>query len=361
MSDPQLVKVLVVDDNPKNLLVLESLLDEIEVETISATSGNEALAKMARHNFAVVLLDAHMPQMDGFETAELMRGSERTRHTPIIFVTEVFKDQEYCFKGYDVGAVDYLTKPIEPAILRGKVKIFVEIFKQRQQVEQALAGLQRSEERLRTAISEKEVLLREVHHRVKNNMQVITSLLRLHANRVTVQTALDAFADCQNRIRAMALVHETLFQSEDLSSVSCQEYLGKLVNDLSRAQRRSGGQVEVVLEVDEIPLHMDQAVPLGLIVNELVTNAFEHAFADQGPGKVRVAMGRIGSNDLELVVSDDGVGLPEQGDIEKVSSMGLHLVARLAKDQLGGTFEPSTDAGARFLIRFKSKPSKAMA
>ncbi len=353
MTEPETVKVLIVDDNPRNLLVLESLLDELEVETISAATGNEALAKMVRHDFAVVLLDAHMPQMDGFETAELMRGNERTRYTPIIFVTEVWKDQKYSFRGYDAGAVDYLVKPVEPQILRSKVKIFVEIFRQRRRVETTLAELRQSEERLRVALSEKEVLLKEVHHRVKNNMQVVSSLLNLQARKITDPTALEAFADCQRRIRAMAMIHETLYRTEDLSCVSCREYLSRLVTELSRI---GGGRVAVALDLAEISLHIDQAVPLGLIVNELVTNAMVHAFPDQQPGEIRVAVRRIGADDLELVVSDDGVGLPEEGDIENVAAMGLHLVARLAEDQLGGTFEPSRDSGTRFAIRFTRKP-----
>ncbi len=358
MTDPETVKVLIVDDNPKNLLVIESVLDELEVETLSAASGNEALAKMVKHDFAVVLLDAHMPQMDGFETAELMRGSERTRYTPIIFVTEVWKDPTYTFKGYDAGAVDYLVKPIEPQILRSKVKVFVEIFRQRRRLETALADLRQSEERLRVALSEKEVLLKEVHHRVKNNMQVVSSLLNLQARKITDPTALEAFADCQRRIRAMSLIHETLYRSEDLSCVSCRKYLSRLVTDLSRI---GGGRVAVALDLAEFSLHIDQAIPLGLIVNELVTNALVHAFPDQRPGEIRVAVRPIGAADIELVVSDDGVGLPEEGDLEKAATMGLRLVAKLAEDQLGGTFEPSRDSGTRFSIRFTRKPSEGRA
>ncbi len=123
--------ILIVDDRPENLLVLESLLDNINCSILKATSGNEALSLMLDHEIALVLLDVQMPDMDGFEVAELMRGSEKTRYIPIIFVTAISKEQKCIFKGYEVGAVDYLFKPIEPIILQSKVRVFLELHNQK--------------------------------------------------------------------------------------------------------------------------------------------------------------------------------------------------------------------------------------
>ncbi len=128
--------VLIVDDKPENLMVLEVLLEGMECNVVKATSGNEALGLMLEYNFALVLLDVQMPDMDGFETAELMRGSERTRYIPIIFVTAISKEKISIFKGYEVGAVDYLFKPIEPIILKSKVKIFIELSTQKKLLEE---------------------------------------------------------------------------------------------------------------------------------------------------------------------------------------------------------------------------------
>ncbi len=132
--------ILIVDDRPENLITLESLLDDLigmpELEVISVTSGNEALSKILDYDFALVLLDVIMPGMDGYEIAELMRGNKKTRHIPIIFVTAARRDDGQVFKGYESGAVDYLIKPIEPQILKGKVKFFLEIHQQRLQLEQ---------------------------------------------------------------------------------------------------------------------------------------------------------------------------------------------------------------------------------
>lgn len=135
MVENKNINILIVDDRKENLLVLESILQSLKVNIITANSGNEGLGFLFDKQFAVVLIDVQMPGMDGFEMAEIMRSSERTRHIPIIFVTAISKEQEYVFKGYDSGAVDYLFKPIrEPKVIMSKVKIFIDIYKQKQMI-----------------------------------------------------------------------------------------------------------------------------------------------------------------------------------------------------------------------------------
>jgi len=130
------INILIVDDRPENLLVLEGLLENMDCNIIKANSGNEALSLMFDYDFALVLLDVQMPEMDGFETAELMRVNARTRYIPVIFVTAISKQQRCIFKGYEVGAVDYLFKPIEPVILKSKVRVFIELYNQKKIVEE---------------------------------------------------------------------------------------------------------------------------------------------------------------------------------------------------------------------------------
>lgn len=136
MTDKNDINILIVDDRQDNLLVLESLLEDMNCNIIKATSGNEALSLMLDHEFALVLLDVQMPDMDGFETAEFMRMNSKTRYLPIIFVTAISKEQKCIFKGYEMGAVDYLFKPIEPIILQSKVKVFLELYNQKRLVEE---------------------------------------------------------------------------------------------------------------------------------------------------------------------------------------------------------------------------------
>lgn len=136
MNQIQNINILIVDDRPENLLVLESVLENMNCNIIRALSGNQALSLMLDYDFALVLLDVQMPDMDGFETAELMRSSGRTRYVPVIFVTAISKEQKCIFKGYEVGAVDYLFKPIEPVILQSKVRVFIELYNQKKIVEE---------------------------------------------------------------------------------------------------------------------------------------------------------------------------------------------------------------------------------
>jgi len=148
------VAILLVDDRPENLLGLEGLLESPGVNIVKATSGNEALGLMLEQDFALVLLDVQMPGMDGFETAELMRGTEKTRQVPIIFVTAISTEQQHVFKGYEAGAVDYLFKPIVPEFLKTKVRVFCELYRQRTIIENQLREIETKNELLQKRLDE---------------------------------------------------------------------------------------------------------------------------------------------------------------------------------------------------------------
>jgi diguanylate cyclase (GGDEF)-like protein len=162
------IDILIVDDRPENLLTLEHLLGSPELNIVRARSGQEALARLLDHDFALVLLDVQMPDMDGFETAELMRGNKRTRHIPIIFVTANHTERQHIFRGYDSGAVDYLFKPLDPQMLFCKVRIFLEIHRQRQ-------ALQAKTRELDARISELNLLQAELEEK-NHQLQLLSSL-----------------------------------------------------------------------------------------------------------------------------------------------------------------------------------------
>lgn len=161
MSSDEKIKILVVDDRPENLMAIEGVLERPELSIITATSGNEALGLVLEHTFALILLDVQMPGMDGFEVAELMRGSEKSRHIPIIFLTAISKDDTHVFTGYEKGAVDYLFKPLDPLILRSKVNVFVELFQQRKKLQQSNIALSR-------AVAELEAVNRQIREQQKS-------------------------------------------------------------------------------------------------------------------------------------------------------------------------------------------------
>jgi PAS domain S-box-containing protein len=204
---------------------------------------------------------------------------------------------------------------------------------------------------MQTSLREKEVLLREIHHRVKNNLQVIQSLLKMRARLLPEGETRAAIEATGQRVHAMALVHERLYQRADVASLSLADYLLDLFSGVENSSLVGRGQIELVLDADDIPLDLDCAVPFGLLANELMSNCFKHGFPDGRRGTIGISIHRV--NDVVcMVVKDDGVGLPEPFEAGSSSSMGLKLAASLAH-QLGGRLEFTSDNGCRIETRLK--------
>lgn len=201
-------------------------------------------------------------------------------------------------------------------------------------------------------LNEKEVLLKEVHHRVKNNLQVISSLLNLQAAKVKDPDTKDALRESQNRVRTMALIHEKLYQSSDLAQVNFKSYLQSLVTFLTQSYRERSANVTVQIEAEDIMLDIDAAIPCGLIVNELVSNSLKYAFPENQPGSIKLTCCQPHTGKYILVVGDDGVGLPEGFDIAQTPSLGYKLVVNLAS-QLDGKLELLHDRGTTCRISFE--------
>jgi PAS domain S-box-containing protein len=208
---------------------------------------------------------------------------------------------------------------------------------------------------LQAALREKEVLLKEIHHRVKNNLQVISSMLSLQAMHLPDATSRSMFAETQGRVQSIALVHESLYRSKDLSSVRFVEYLRSLVHAVFLAQSAHGRHVEAVVESADVKLPVAAAIPCGLIVNELVTNALKHAFADGRRGQIHVGLRQVDSEYIELRVADDGVGMSVPPDpLQGVASLGLDLVYTFA-DQIDARVELSSAHGTDFRLTFRNR------
>jgi PAS domain S-box-containing protein len=214
----------------------------------------------------------------------------------------------------------------------------------------------RAEAALQLSLREKEALLKEVHHRVKNNLQVVTSLLRLEAGRSVEPGTKAVLREMQSRIRTMAVLHETLYRSGNFAAVDLSGYLKQLSTHLFRAHNTEPGRVRLELDLAPIPVEIDQAIPCGLIVNELVTNSLKHAFPPPRGGEVRISLRRDEKGDVQLQVSDTGAGLPANFDPGRASTLGLQLVSDLAR-QLRGTLGISpSGAGAGFTLTFAAGP-----
>jgi len=207
----------------------------------------------------------------------------------------------------------------------------------------------RGEEIARASLREKETLLKEIHHRVKNNLQVTSSLLHLQGERISDPSARSALRDSQNRIRSMALVHELLYRSKDLSRVDLAEYVRNLTRQLLRSHAVPSSLVHVDVKLVPVGLPVDIAVPCGLILNELVSNSLAHAFPDGRKGTITIELERRPEVD-ELVVHDDGIGLPADLDVRAGATLGLRLIRTLA-DQIDAELLVQSDSGTKVSLR----------
>ncbi len=209
-------------------------------------------------------------------------------------------------------------------------------------------------EEIKRFLKEKELHLREIHHRVKNNMQIISSLLGLQSRYASEEKYRKMLTDSQNRIVSMSLIHEKLYRSNDMTKIDVKDYIRDLVNNLYRSYGTGESMVVFNADDEDIFLRIDQATPCGLIINELVNNSLKHAFPDRRDGKIEVAFKQVDENMFELVVSDNGIGIPENLDFRKNGSLGLHMVTILVEDQLEGEINLDRSRGTEFRIRFKA-------
>jgi PAS domain S-box-containing protein len=214
-----------------------------------------------------------------------------------------------------------------------------------------------ADERIKSSLKEKEVLLREIHHRVKNNLAIIDSLLVIQSDYTSDQGLRTVFRTTRKRVKSMAVAHEMLYQSEDQTNLDLKDYIGSLVDHLSLSSGIGTGGIEVATEIDEIRLGLDTAIPLGFIVTELVTNSLKHAFPQHRDGRINVSLGFIGEDELELTVADNGIGMHPDLDLKKSSSLGLHLLNLFVR-QLRGQLFVESGRGTEVRIRFRELQQK---
>ena len=374
-TDPEAPLVLVVEDNPEmNRFIAETLAPLYR--TASAGDGEEGLALARELKPDLVVSDVMMPRMSGDQLLAALRADPDFAGTPFLVLTAK-ADDALRVRLLREGAQDFLVKPFAAAELVTRAENLIAVRQARRALEDELhhrgvvpaaaaaresrrrrdlhAGLEklhRSEVNLRLALQEKEVLVKEVHHRVKNNLQVIVSLLNLQRAQLPEGREATALLQCQERVRSMALIHEKLYQRGDLSHVDFGDYVRTLVANLHSAHVPAAAAAMVTVEVclPEIVVAADVAIPCGLIVHELVSNALLHGFPDGRSGSVRIAgRRREGGGPLVLVIHDDGAGLPDGVDPHHPASLGLQLVLSLAA-QLGGRVLLERSPGTTFTV-----------
>jgi PAS domain S-box-containing protein len=209
-----------------------------------------------------------------------------------------------------------------------------------------------AEKQVKTSLVEKELLLKEIHHRVKNNLQIISSLLKTQEKKIEDKQIAGMFKDSQDRIASMSLIHEQLYQCDNLANIDFGDYSRKLVKSLQQSYASTSGRIALNIEAQNVFLAVDEAIPCGLIINELVSNSLKYAFPGDSKGMISLTIKSINDNRVEINFADDGIGLPKDLKIENNDTFGLKLITNLVEHQLGGEIALNRDKGIEFIIKF---------
>ncbi len=368
-------RVLIAEDDILVSDTIREVLAESGYTVIGeARDGWQAIELAQTLQPDVILLDLKMPEMDGLEAA---RQIQERCPTPIVVMT-AYETQKLVVQAGAAGVGAYLVKPPRQPNIKRAITIAMARFEdmmalRRMNIELKIEISQRKqvEEQLKAALTEKEALLKEVYHRVKNNMQALVYLVDIQARAIKAPEAVDAFKELQRRVQAMGLVHQKLYQAQDLTQIGFNEYLQTMTADLFYAMANDRA-IALRIEAEKIFIKANLAIPCGLMVNELVTNALKYAFPpslEEDPSFEKAGPSSKQENEIRIVfeshedeyvltVSDNGVGLPPELDWRAPESMGLWLVRGWATHQLGGSLEVDSRAGTTFTIRFSDK-SKA--
>jgi signal transduction histidine kinase len=370
------VNILLVDDKPENLLALEELLKQPDRRLVKASSGNDALRLLLKDEFAVVLLDVEMPEMDGYEVAQLIRGAERTRLLPIIFVTAGDRSEQRTFRGYEAGAVDFLYKPIDAHSLRSKVDVFIELYRKTRELAAANAVLERTAAALSDKIADLQNVSQTLSHDLRAPLRSIRMFSEVLAESLEgkldhdERRALDYVLRGSARMAAMidelfALLRvgadDTPHDAVDLTSV-----LAGVVESLRGDIERCAAKITY----ERLPTVHANRMLVGQILQNLLSNALK--FHGTDAPEIHVSAHR-GDDAWEVVVTDNGIGIAAEdhlrvfrlyeriGDDASGAGVGLALCKR-AIEKLGGRIwiEPAVPAGTtfRFTIPYAAAPSR---
>lgn len=342
-------RVLYIDDDAALARLVERDLRRHGYEVVSASSGADGVERAAAGSFDVICLDHYMPGQDGLETIRRLR--ELPSPPPIVYVTGS-EEGRIAVAALRAGATDYVIKEVGGeflVLLRRAIQGAIEREELRRQKEQAEREMREARDRAEELARQRELLLREVNHRVANSLQLIASLTQLQQSAVADPAARAALAEMRNRVFAVAQVHRRLYTSEDVRKVALGDYLRTLIEELERSMAVSVGRIE--LEAAPLSVPTDKAVSLGVIAAELVTNAIKYAY-DGEEGPIRVTL-RADTGGAALVVEDDGVGLPAPGVVAPGGTgLGRRIVEALASG-LGGRAEYlPRGRGTGVMVRF---------
>ena len=347
--------LLYIDDDAGLARLVDRGLTRLGLKVVHAPSGAEGLERLQQGGIDVVALDQYMPGLDGLETLERIMAIPNA--PPVVFVTAA-QDSSIAVTALKAGAADYLVKDVQGdfiPLLQVAVDGALRQARIQKARDDAEAEVHASRDRYAALAAEREMLLREVNHRVGNSLQIIASLLHLQANSSTQDDVKAALTNAMGRVAAVAQVHRRLYTSHDLKSVLLNQYLDALLEDLRRSAE--GNQMSrLTLKAAPVEIDPDRAVAIGIIVNELVMNAVKYAYPD-GAGPIHVVLTAQG-DDLALSIADEGVGLNVKVD-PRSTGMGQRIVSAMASKLEASVERDPGHAGTRIVLRFRriAKPA----
>jgi two-component sensor histidine kinase/ActR/RegA family two-component response regulator len=355
--------IMIVDDNAANLKLLEDMLLQGGHEAHCFLSGGMALAAAIKHPPNLFLLDINMPEMNGYDLCERLKSIHEFCEIPVIFLSALSEIEDK-IKAFRCGAVDYISKPFQFEEVHARVETHLKLHglqralkRQNEQLETAVAArtieLSTANEQLRRALAVNITLLQEVHHRVNNNLQIICGILSMQlATAPDGNPFSERLKDTHSRVLAMAMVHGEIHRSETLADLNLGGYIEVLSDQVFGSYCDDPARIRLELSVEEIRLDLDHAIPCALILNELLSNSLKHAFSDGRPGVIRISLRKSHSGLIELVVADNGIGLPADFRLETNKSVGLNLV-KILNHQLDGELLVTGEGGAKFTLIIK--------
>jgi two-component sensor histidine kinase len=347
--NPAMPTLLFIDDDEALARLVDRGLTRLGFKVVHAASGPHGLDLLRQGGIDVIALDQYMPGLDGLETLEQILAIPNA--PPVVFVT-ASQDSTIAVTALKAGAADYLVKDVQGdfiPLLQVAIDGALRQARIQKARDDAEAEVHASRDRYAALAAEREVLLREVNHRVGNSLQIIASLLHLQANSSSQDDVKAALTNAMGRVAAVAQVHRRLYTSHDLKSVLLNQYLDALVEDLRRSAERNR-MSRLTLKAEPIEIDPDRAVAIGIIVNELVMNAVKYAYPD-GAGSIHIDL-HAQDDDVVLSIADDGVGLNVKTD-PRSTGMGQRIVTAMASKLEASVERDPAHAGTRIVVRFR--------
>jgi two-component sensor histidine kinase/CheY-like chemotaxis protein len=329
------VKALYIEDNPADARILQEFIKEqnedIEIESI--TTLQEGIKVFNEANYDIILLDLQLPDSTNLSSLVTL-VSKITYDVPIIVFT-VLGEEQMGMKAIEMGAQDYLVKDETNSLLLVK------------SIKYSLAR-KSFEKKIKESLQEKELLLKELNHRVKNNLQMMHSIINIQLYSSTDNSIIEQLKLVQNRIQSLGLIHNQLNRGNNVTDVDLKEYLNELLDNIKFSFSFDESKIKIIRDIDVIKLDYNSVVPIGLVVNELVTNSIKYAFPANRKGIIKIGVYNCGE-DIEINIEDDGVGFPQGFDFENSGGSGIQLV-RLLIEQIEGKIELIRKGGSKYKI-----------